>query len=107
MTKDTLILGLAQFAPPIRGVCPNCGRPIFNGYRCFGCGFDSTGIELEPIEIVECPQEIRSEIGRRWSITRDQLIGQSPEDLERHYKLIGAEEAYKGLLDFIHKYNDE
>lgn len=48
-------------------------------------------------------EDIRKEIARRQSFIHDALIGQSPEDLERHYKLIGAEEAYKGLLDFIHK----
>ena len=48
-------------------------------------------------------EDIRKEIARRQSFIHDVLIGQSPEDLERHYKLIGAEEAYKGLLDFIHK----
>ena len=106
MTKDTLIMGLAYFAPPIIGKCPNCGRPIFNGYCCFGCGFDSSGKQLQPLEIFECTAQITHEIARRLSIVRDQLIGQSPEDLERHYKLIGAEEALYGLLDFIHK-NEE
>jgi hypothetical protein len=48
-------------------------------------------------------EDIRKEIARRESFIYDALIGQSPEDLERHYKLIGAEEAYKGLLDFINK----
>lgn len=106
MTKDTLIDGLANFAPPIVGECPNCGRPIFNGYCCFGCGFDSSDTELNPVEIFECPEQIKKEIARRLSFVRDALVGQSPEDLERHYKLIGAEEAYKGLLDFIHE-NEE
>ena len=48
-------------------------------------------------------EDIRKEIARRQSFIQDALIGQSPEDLERHYQLMGAEEAYKGLLDFIHK----
>jgi hypothetical protein len=52
-------------------------------------------------------EDIRKEIARRQSFIHDALIGQSPEDLERHYKLMGAQDAYKGLLDFIHKYNDE
>lgn len=101
MTKDTLIMGLANFAPPIVGECPNCGRPIFKGYRCFGCGFDSSGMQLQPVQIFECPEQIKNEIARRLSFVRDALVGQSPEDLERHYKLMGAQEAYKGLLDFI------
>ena len=102
MTKDTLIDGLANFAPPIVGECPNCGRPIFKGYCCFGCGFDSSGMQLQPVEeIFECPEQIKKEIARRLSFVRDALVGQSPEDLERHYKLMGAQDAYKGLLDFI------
>ena len=52
-------------------------------------------------------EDIRKEIARRQSFIHDALIGQSPEDLERHWRLMGAQEAYKGLLDFIHKYNDE
>lgn len=41
------------------------------------------------------------EIERRLSIIKDQLIGQSPEDLERHYKLIGQEDALKSLLKYM------
>lgn len=41
------------------------------------------------------------EIEKRLSIIKDQLIGQSPEDLERHYKLIGQEDALKSLLKYM------
>lgn len=41
------------------------------------------------------------EIRRRYGIIKDQLIGQSPEDLPRHYRLIGQQEAFKGLIRFI------
>lgn len=44
---------------------------------------------------------IRREIVRRVNIIYDQLIGQSPEDLERHYKLIGKQDALRGVLTFI------
>ena len=44
---------------------------------------------------------IKKEIERRLSFIKDALIGQSPEDLERHYKLIGRKEAFDGLLEFI------
>lgn len=46
-------------------------------------------------------EEIKKEIERRQSFVHDELIGQSPEDLERHYKLIGRQEAFTGLLKFI------
>lgn len=46
-------------------------------------------------------EEIKAEIERRQSFVHDELIGQSPEDLERHYKLIGQQEAFLGLLKFI------
>ena len=46
-------------------------------------------------------EEIKAEIERRQSFVHDALIGQSPEDLERHYKLIGKQDAFKGLLKFI------
>lgn len=46
---------------------------------------------------------LRDEIRRRYGIVKDQLIGQSPEDLPRHYKLIGQEEAFGGLLKFINE----
>lgn len=50
-------------------------------------------------------EDIRKEIARRQSFIHDALIGQSPEDLERHYRLMGAQDAFKGLLDFINKTN--
>lgn len=34
-------------------------------------------------------------------ILKDQLIGQSPEDLERHYKLIGKKDAMESLLKYM------
>lgn len=46
-------------------------------------------------------EEIRREVARRLSFTQDALIGQSPEDLARHYRLIGTQEALRGLLKFI------
>ena len=42
MTKDKLISAMSHFCPPIIGECPKCGEPIFDGYRCFGCGFDAS-----------------------------------------------------------------
>ena len=42
MTKDRLISAMSNFCPPIIGECPKCGEPIFDGYRCFGCGFDAS-----------------------------------------------------------------
>lgn len=44
---------------------------------------------------------IVKEIERRLSFIHDALIGQSPEDLEKHYKLIGMQDAFRGLLTFI------
>ena len=41
------------------------------------------------------------EIRRRYGIIKDQLIGQSPEDLPRHYKLIGQRDALKSLLNYL------
>lgn len=46
-------------------------------------------------------EDIKQEIKRRLSFVHDELIGQSPEDLERHYKLIGKRDAFVGLLKFI------
>lgn len=46
-------------------------------------------------------EQIRAEIARRESIVYDQLIGQSPEDLEHHYRLIGRQEALRSLLKYI------
>lgn len=45
--------------------------------------------------------DVREEISRRISILKDQLIGQSPEDLERHYKLIGKKDALESLLKYM------
>lgn len=46
-------------------------------------------------------EDIQNEIERRLSFVKDGLIGQSPEDLARHYRLIGMQDAFKGLLKFI------
>lgn len=46
-------------------------------------------------------EDIRAEIARRQTFVKDALIGQSPEDLERHYRLIGEQDAFTGLLKFI------
>lgn len=46
-------------------------------------------------------EDIQKEIKRRLSFIHDALIGQSPEDLERHYKLMGAQDAFNGLLKYI------
>ena len=51
-------------------------------------------------------EEIITELRRRYAIIKDQLIGQSPEDLERHYRLIGQRDAYKGMLKFINADKD-
>lgn len=45
--------------------------------------------------------ELVYEIRRRFGIVYDQLIGQSPEDLPRHYTLMGQQEALRSLLNFI------
>lgn len=50
-------------------------------------------------------EDIRKEISRRQSFIYDALIGQSPEDLERHWRLMGAQDAFKGLLKFIDNAN--
>ena len=44
---------------------------------------------------------IRNEVKRRIGFIKDQLIGQSPEDLPRHYRLIGEQDALRGILSFI------
>lgn len=41
------------------------------------------------------------EVERRIAILKDQLIGQSPENLERHYKLIGKKNALESLLKYM------
>lgn len=46
-------------------------------------------------------EEIKAEIERRQSFVHDGLIGQSPDEAERVYKLIGQQEAFLGLLKFI------
>lgn len=45
--------------------------------------------------------ELVYEVRRRYGIVKDQLIGQSPEDLPKHYRLIGQQDAFAGLLKFI------
>lgn len=50
--------------------------------------------------------KVREEIERRLTFVKDALIGQSPEDLPGHYKLIGRREAFEGLLKFIDKQMD-
>ena len=52
-------------------------------------------------------EDIRKEIARRQSFIHDALIGQSPEDLERHWRLMGAQDAFKGLLKFIDENNQK
>ena len=51
--------------------------------------------------------DIRQEIARRQSFIHDALIGQSPEDLERHWRLMGAQDAFKGMLQFIEENNQK
>lgn len=46
-------------------------------------------------------EDIKQEIKRRLSFVHDALIGQSPEDMERHWRLMGAQDAFKGMLKFI------
>ena len=46
---------------------------------------------------------IKEEVKRRLGFFKDQLIGQSPEDLPRHYSLVGGQNALKGVVDFIEK----
>lgn len=57
MTKDRLISAMSHFCPPIIGVCPKCGSPIFCGYRCFECRFDASGKEIEPFKWDKLEQE--------------------------------------------------
>ena len=49
-------------------------------------------------------EQVEREIKRRLSFVKDELIGQSPEDLERHYRLIGRKEAFDGLVKWIEDY---
>lgn len=46
-------------------------------------------------------EDLKFEIKRRLSFVKDELIGQSPEDSWRHYRLIGMQDAFNGLLKFI------
>lgn len=46
-------------------------------------------------------QEIRDVVAYRLSILHDRLIGQSPEDLPGHYRLIGEQDALRSLLKYI------
>ena len=46
-------------------------------------------------------EDIKQEIKRRLSFVHDALIGQSPEDMERHWRLMGAQDAFKRMLKFI------
>lgn len=48
-------------------------------------------------------EQIIEEIKWRLAIIHDQLIGQSPEDMERHWKLMSAQDTLKELLEFIQK----
>ena len=41
------------------------------------------------------------EIRRRFSFVKDELIGQSPEDLKKHYTLIGKMDAFGGIVAVI------
>ena len=38
-------------------------------------------------------EKLRKEIWRRLSIVKNELIGNAPEDLQRHYRLMGMREA--------------
>lgn len=42
ISKERVISDLRYFAPAIKGVCPNCGHLVFDGYKCFNCYYDST-----------------------------------------------------------------
>lgn len=50
MTKDRLISAMSHFCPSIIGECPKCGEPIFDGYRCLGCGFDASTKKVKNIK---------------------------------------------------------
>lgn len=45
--------------------------------------------------------DIRDEVRRRLTFYKDGLIGQTPEDLPRHYQLIGGQSALRSILKFI------
>ena len=48
-------------------------------------------------------EELIKELRRRLGIIKDQLVGQSPEDLPRHYRLIGQQDALRGILNFLNE----
>ena len=50
---------------------------------------------------------ICEEIRRRLGIVKDELIGQSPEDIPRHYQLIGRQDALRSLLNYIDEAADD
>ena len=50
MTKDKLISAMSHFCLPIIGECPKCGGTIFDGYRCFRCGFDASTKNVKNIK---------------------------------------------------------
>ena len=47
--------------------------------------------------------EIKDEVVRRLSLSIDELVGQSPEDIPANYRLIGEQSALCGILEFIQK----
>lgn len=49
-------------------------------------------------------EDVEREIRRRLSFVKDELIGQSPEDLERHWRLMGAQDAFNWLLKWCNDY---
>jgi len=53
LTKDHLIVMLSYFAPKIKGICPKCGEVVFEGYKCPGCGLDSSYHKLKPFNLNE------------------------------------------------------
>ena len=53
MKKNRLISAMMNFCPPIKGECPKCGDPIFDGYCCFRCGFDSSEKKVKPFRSSE------------------------------------------------------
>ena len=50
MTKDRLISAMSNLCPPIIAECPKYGDPIFDGYRCFGCGLDASDKKVKNIK---------------------------------------------------------
>lgn len=75
----------------------NPARPF-----CFENDSEENAYDLGLVDGKEIVSDnIIQEIERRISILKDQLIGQSPENLERHYKLIGKKDALESLLKYI------